>query len=61
MDTSNRYGSLLFCKRCGDLLALPGDDDEIVCDGCGEVEDAKSEQSFHTTAKQQKLYVATLS
>jgi hypothetical protein len=44
MATSNRFGSLLFCKQCGDLLPLPGDDDEIVCDGCGLVEDATGKQ-----------------
>lgn len=38
--SQNRYGSLIFCPRCGNLLDLPADDDEIVCEGCGKVEDA---------------------
>lgn len=38
-----RFGSLQFCSRCGDLLPLPGDDDELVCDGCGQAEDATGE------------------
>lgn len=36
----NQYGSLIFCSRCGTLLDLPGDEDQLVCDGCGQVEDA---------------------
>lgn len=40
VTTQNRFGSLIFCPRCGNLLDLPADDDEIVCDGCGKVEDA---------------------
>ena len=36
----HKFGSLIFCERCGNLLDLPGDDDEIVCEGCGKVEDA---------------------
>ncbi|GAA6048833.1 hypothetical protein JCM3770_003644 [Rhodotorula araucariae] len=38
--TQNQYGSLIFCSRCGTLLDLPGDEDQLVCDGCGQVEDA---------------------
>jgi DNA-directed RNA polymerase subunit M/transcription elongation factor TFIIS len=36
----NQIGSLIFCSRCGNLLDLPGDEDHLVCDGCGQVEDA---------------------
>lgn len=39
-STANQYGSLIFCSRCGTLLDLPGDEDQLVCDGCGQVEDA---------------------
>ena len=35
-----RIGSLLFCPACGTLLDLPGDSDEIVCDGCARREPA---------------------
>ncbi|SCZ89320.1 BZ3500_MvSof-1268-A1-R1_Chr1-1g01104 [Microbotryum saponariae] len=30
ISSQNHFGSLLFCSRCGDLLALPGSDEEIV-------------------------------
>ncbi|ORY89004.1 DNA-directed RNA polymerase I kDa polypeptide [Leucosporidium creatinivorum] len=61
MTTSNRFGSLLFCKRCGDLLALPGDDDEIVCDGCGAVEDAAaSENQVITTRSNPSAFPSSL-
>ncbi|CEQ40707.1 SPOSA6832_02349, partial [Sporobolomyces salmonicolor] len=40
MATGSRWGSLGFCSRCGTLLDLPGDDDHLTCDGCGQVEDA---------------------
>lgn len=42
-STANQYGSLIFCSRCGTLLDLPGDEDHLVCDGCGQVEDATGE------------------
>lgn len=38
---SNQFGSLIFCSRCGTLLDLPGDEDHLVCSGCGQVEDAQ--------------------
>jgi len=37
---SNQFGSLIFCSRCGTLLDLPGAEDQLVCSGCGQVEDA---------------------
>jgi len=40
MASQNKFGSLIFCSQCGNLLDLPGDDDEIICDGCGKIEDA---------------------
>lgn len=40
MTTVDSYGSLIFCSRCGNLLDLPGDDDEIICESCGKKEDA---------------------
>lgn len=40
--TPNQIGSLVFCSRCGNLLDLPGDEDQLTCDGCGQVEDASS-------------------
>ncbi|GAA5926221.1 uncharacterized protein JCM15063_000219 [Sporobolomyces koalae] len=36
----NQIGSLVFCSRCGNLLDLPGDEDHLACDACGQVEDA---------------------
>jgi DNA-directed RNA polymerase subunit M/transcription elongation factor TFIIS len=36
----NHFGSLIFCSRCSTLLDLPGDEDQLVCDACGQVEDA---------------------
>ncbi|KDE09561.1 hypothetical protein MVLG_00456 [Microbotryum lychnidis-dioicae p1A1 Lamole] len=47
----NHFGSLLFCSRCSDLLALPGDDDEIVCDACGQVEDAAAYENQTITTR----------
>lgn len=45
--TSNRFGSLIFCKQCSNLLDLPGDDDELVCECCGATEDASG--TFHAS------------
>ena len=43
---SNQFGSLIFCSRCGTLLDLPGDEDHLVCSGCGQVEDAQGPSLF---------------
>ncbi|KAJ9113588.1 hypothetical protein QFC20_001940 [Naganishia adeliensis] len=43
-----RIGSLLFCPACGTLLDLPGDSDEIVCDGCARREPASSYENLNT-------------
>ncbi|SGY61103.1 BQ5605_C007g04526 [Microbotryum silenes-dioicae] len=51
ISSQNHFGSLLFCSRCGDLLALPGDDDEIVCDACGQVEDAAAYENQTITTR----------
>ncbi|SCV71457.1 BQ2448_3045 [Microbotryum intermedium] len=51
VSSKNHFGSLLFCSRCGDLLALPGDDDEIVCDACGQVEDAAAYENQTITTR----------
>jgi hypothetical protein len=37
----NRYGSLVFCDTCANLLDVPGDDSELVCVQCGDVKDAR--------------------
>lgn len=59
--TSNRFGSLIFCPRCGSLLDLPGDDDEIVCGGCGQVEDAAlSENQIITTHSNPAAFPSSL-
>ncbi|KAM0790785.1 hypothetical protein ACM66B_004633 [Microbotryomycetes sp. NB124-2] len=42
---SNRFGSLVFCLQCGDLMPLPGDDDEIVCESCGQSQDARASEN----------------
>lgn len=39
---SNVFGSCIFCKRCGTLFDLPGDEDYLTCDACGAQEDAQS-------------------
>jgi hypothetical protein len=44
---ATRFGSLIFCAQCGNLLDLPGDEDDIVCEGCGKVEDATGRFSSH--------------
>lgn len=31
---------MIFCRQCSNLLNLPGDADEIICDTCGALEDA---------------------
>ncbi|KAG0146980.1 hypothetical protein CROQUDRAFT_656619 [Cronartium quercuum f. sp. fusiforme G11] len=43
---SNRIGSLLFCADCGNLLDVPGEEDQISCDQCGRTESAKSQEGF---------------
>ncbi|BGP18473.1 hypothetical protein JCM10213_001212 [Rhodosporidiobolus nylandii] len=47
----NQIGSLIFCSRCGTLLDLPGDEDQLVCDGCGQVEDATAYEGKVITTK----------
>lgn len=47
---ANQYGSLIFCSRCGTLLDLPGDEDHLVCDGCGQVEDATGQSGVVSRA-----------
>ncbi|BGP42096.1 DNA-directed RNA polymerase I core subunit rpa12 [Rhodotorula kratochvilovae] len=49
--TQNQFGSLIFCSRCGTLLDLPGDEDQLVCDGCGQVEDAGAYEGKVITTK----------
>ncbi|KAL8292922.1 hypothetical protein RQP46_000616 [Phenoliferia psychrophenolica] len=49
--TDHKFGSLIFCQRCGNLLDLPGDDDEIVCEGCGLVEDATAYENQTITTR----------
>lgn len=39
----DKVGSLLFCRRCGSLLDIPGDEDLIKCAPCGAVQDASGE------------------
>ena len=46
MAHENRFGSLIFCSRCGNLLNLPADDDIILCECCQQPADA-SGQSPH--------------
>ncbi|GAA5909465.1 hypothetical protein JCM8208_006533 [Rhodotorula glutinis] len=48
---SNQFGSLIFCSRCGTLLDLPGDEDHLVCSGCGQVEDAQAYEGQVITTK----------
>ncbi|BGP50266.1 DNA-directed RNA polymerase I core subunit rpa12 [Rhodotorula kratochvilovae] len=49
--TQNQFGSLIFCSRCGTLLDLSGDEDQLVCDGCGQVEDAGAYEGKVITTK----------
>jgi DNA-directed RNA polymerase I subunit RPA12 len=48
MTTPNphRFGSLIFCPQCSSLLDLPGDDDEIICNHCGNVEPASGKNTL---------------
>ncbi|GAA6020626.1 hypothetical protein JCM11491_001126 [Sporobolomyces phaffii] len=49
--TPNQIGSLVFCSRCGNLLDLPGDEDHLACDACGQVEDATAYEGKVITTK----------
>lgn len=46
----NRFSSMLFCPHCAALLDLPGDEDEVICEGCGSVEPAQGKPE-HWPAK----------
>ncbi|GAA5961488.1 hypothetical protein JCM3765_003603 [Sporobolomyces pararoseus] len=50
-STPNQIGSLVFCSRCGNLLDLPGDEDTLACDACGQVEDATAYEGKVITTK----------
>ncbi|KAM0753892.1 putative RPA12-13.7 kd subunit of DNA-directed RNA polymerase I [Meredithblackwellia eburnea MCA 4105] len=54
-SSDNKFGSLIFCERCGSLLDLPGDDDDIVCDSCGKTEDATSYENQTITTRSNPL------
>lgn len=53
-----RIGSLLFCPACGTLLDLPGDSDEIVCDGCARREPASCKYSV-SSRKSHRTHVSS--
>ncbi|KAI5479262.1 hypothetical protein MNV49_003957 [Pseudohyphozyma bogoriensis] len=59
--SGSRFGSLIFCDRCGNLLDLPGDDDTIACEHCGRVEEASAyENQVITTHSNPSAFPSTL-
>ncbi|CAO3673011.1 hypothetical protein INT44_008051 [Umbelopsis vinacea] len=69
MSSSNVIGSLIFCPECGNLLDIPGgDDDLIVCNQCSyaqssadyeamEIVTTSSENAFQSPLKSKRHLV----
>ncbi|PVU94110.1 hypothetical protein BB561_002792 [Smittium simulii] len=42
------YGSLIFCETCNSLLDIPGDQDIIICNVCGDTKSGAHFENIET-------------